>query len=393
MKKFVGSVVRNRIQDWENIHDQGVRSRYGVLEGWVSIGVNLVLFILKGGLGMLTGSVALIADGFHTLSDVSTSVVIVASFKMAEKPSDASNPFGHGRMEAIATVVVAVLLVVVGIEVFKGAVGRILHPRGFNASWWIVGIIFFTVVIKELLARFSRELGRMIGSTSLEADFWHHRSDAISSVLVILAFLGQRLGIPHLDGVVGVAVAGMIVYSGWEVARRGMDDLLGKKPSDELVRSVKSAVWNFPDVLGVHDLVVHEYGQVRVMSFHIQVSDDLSLKEAHTLAERVARVVNEKFRTYTTVHLDPINTQDPEVRKVREFLLTQVDQKKALVSFHDLRVVGDEDSRGVTFDLVVDPTLGSKEAAVLRQGLEEAVLKTFPWVRRVIVEIEPKYAV
>lgn len=190
MKHFVRFLVKKWIRDWEDIHDQDVRSLYGSLEGWVSIVVNFFLFLLKGVFGFISGSVSLIADAFHTLSDVSTSIVILVSFRISKRPSDASHPFGHGRMEAIAAVIVAVLLLATGIEIFKGALDRIIHPRSFNASWLVICIIASTVIIKELLAQFSRVLAQMIKSATLEADFWHHRTDAISSILVILAFIG-----------------------------------------------------------------------------------------------------------------------------------------------------------------------------------------------------------
>jgi len=363
-----------------------------VLEGWVSIAVNLVLSLIKGFFGILTGSVALIADSFHTLSDVSTSVVIVVSFRMAKKPSDASHPFGHGRMEAVATLVVAVLLLVVGIEVFESALDRILHPKAFQASWLVMGIIVLTVVIKELLARFSREMGRMIESATLEADFWHHRTDAISSVLVIAAFIGQRFGILHLDGAVGIVVTGMIVYAGWEIARKGVDDLLGTQPSDELVQKVKRAVREFSQVLDVHDLIIHEYGPTMVMSFHVVVSDKLSLKQGHALADRVEKAINERFRTHVTVHLDPVDTQDPELKKIREFLEGLLGKWEGSVSFHDLRTVVEDGGRNILLDLVVDPGMKNKEVEDLRCEIQEAVLKSFPLIRGVLFEVEPKYA-
>lgn len=392
MRTFVHFIARKWIRDWEDSHDPEVRNRYGSMEGWVSIVVNFVLFVVKGVFGVLTGSVSLIADSFHTLSDVLTSVVIVASFRMAKKPSDASHPFGHGRMEAIAAVVVAVLLMVVGVEIFKSSVDRILHPKDFDASWLVIGIILSTVIIKELLARFSRELGRMIRSTALEADFWHHRSDAISSVLVALAFFGQRFGFPHLDGPAGIIVAVMIAYAGWEIAKKGIDDLLGANPSNDLVQRVKSTVREFPDVLDVHDLIVHQYGQATVLSFHIEISDEHSLKFGHTLVEKVEIVINEKFHTHTTVHLDPVNLRDPELKEIGAFLKNWFNEGEGNVSFHDLRTVGEE-AKTVRIDLVIDPKMKDNEIGELERALREALIDAFPSVVGVDVEVEPRYAV
>lgn len=392
MRKLVHLIVHKWIRDWEDKHDQEVRSRYGVLEGWISIGVNFLLFLVKGIFGSLTGSVSLIADAFHTLSDVSTSCVILVSFRMAKKPSDVTHPFGHGRMEAIATVVVAVLLLVVGVEIFRGALGRLLQPKDFEASWLIIGIIVLSILIKELLARFSRELGRLIDSPALEADFWHHRTDAISSVLVIVAFLSQRLGLPHMDGAAGVVVAGMIVYTGWRIAQKGVDNLLGVQPSKEFVQKVKKAVRDFPEIIDVHDLIIHQYGQMIVMSFHIQVSDRLSLKKAHALADDVGKKIDEKFHTHTTIHIDPINTSDPEIRKMGDFVKKFLDKLDGKATYHDLRTVGEEGMKNILFDLSVDPGMKDKEIECLKQELQAALLNAFPSVTEVVVKVEPKYA-
>jgi len=392
VKKFVRFIARKWIYGYDNIHNQEVRSKYGLLEGWVSIIVNFLLFIAKSILGILTGSISLIADSFHTLSDVSTSLVIVVSFRMAKKPSDATHPFGHGRIEAIATVVVAILLSVAGIEIIKSAAGRLLHPRNFEASWWIIGIIAFTILIKEFLARFAREIGKLIQSHTIQADFWHHRTDALSSILVILAFVGHRFGVLYLDGAAGILVGGMIIYTGWEIARKGVDDLLGTQPSEELVQSVKKTVRAFPEVLDVHDLIVHQYGQKMVLSFDIEVSEDLSLKSAHAIAERVEKTINKKFNTHTTVHLDPVNINDPEIKKLHNFLNKLLNQYDEVVSFHDLRIVDKKGTKDIFFNLVLNPEVKDKEAEDLKLKIKDALLNTFPSVNNVILEIEPKYA-
>ena len=392
MKRFVTYIVRKTIPGWENISDPDVRGRYGVMEGWVSIVVNFLLFVLKGVFGLLAGSVSLIADAFHTLSDISTSVVILVSFRISRRPSDASHPFGHGRMEAVASVVVAVLLLVAGIEILRESFAQILHPKPFDASWMVVGIIAGTVIIKELLARFSRELGRMIGSAALDADFWHHRTDAISSVLVIAAFIGQRFGLAYLDGIAGIVVAAMVGYTGWQIARKGIDDLLGQRPSKVLVRRIKETVRNIPEISDVHDLIIHQYGHSIVLSLHIEISEEMSLKKAHSLAERVEDVVNEKFHTHATVHLDPVNLKDPEVIEMRTYLKGMLEQCSGECAFHDLRTVGEDGTKNVLFDLKVDPKMKTKDVDQLTKNLTHELKRAFPSVADVIIEVEPLYA-
>ena len=392
MKRLVRFITRKWIREYNNIHNQEVRSKYGLLEGWVSITVNFLLFIVKSILGIFTGSISLIADSVHTLSDVSTSLVIVISFRMAKKPSDATHPFGHGRMEAIATVVVAILLSVAGIEIIKSAITRLLHPQNFEASWWIIGIIAITVLIKELLARFAREMGELIKSQALEADFWHHRTDAFSSLLVIFAFVAHHFGIRHLDGTAGILVGGLIIYTGWEIARKGIDDLLGTQPSEELVQNVKKTVRAFPEVLDVHDVIVHQYGQKMVLSFDIEIPEELSLKDAHAIAEQVEKTINKKFKTHTTVHLDPVSINDPEIKRLHRFLNKLLTQYNEVVSFHDLRIVEKKDAKDIVLNLVLNPEVKDAEAENVKLKIKEALLDAFPSINNIILEIEPKYA-
>ena len=391
MKRLTQSIVHRWIPRHDQINDPDVRNRYGALEGWVSIVVNLILFAAKGSLGLITGSVSLIADAFHSLSDVSTSVVVLTSFHIARKPSDASHPFGHGRMETIATVIIAVLLIVTGVELFKEGIQRIWHPRPFDAPWIVIVIIALTVAVKEALALFSRELGRIIDSASLEADFWHHRTDAISSVLVILAFIGQRLNISFLDGLFGVAVAGMIAFTGWRIAKKGVDDLLGKSPPLHFVEQLRNTVRSMPEIVGVHDIIVHQYGHHMVLSLHIEIPEEMPLKHAHTLAEKVENKISETFHAHTTVHLDPINTRDPEVTAMREIVRERLKACGGNCAFHDLRISEGDSVKHVGFDLRVDPRMRQGEIDYLTDGLRRALSARFPDVEDITIEVEPKY--
>lgn len=390
LKKLVKTIVRLSIRNYQETRDPETRHRYAAMSSWVSILINGLLALLKGVFGLITGAVSLIADAFHTLSDVSTSVVIVLSFRMARKPSDTHHPFGHGRMEAVATLIVAVILIVAGIEILKSGIERTLHPKPFTASWTVIGIIGFTILVKQLLADFSMELGRMIDSQALKADSWHHRTDALSSVLVLAAFLGRRMGLSSLDGPAGVIVAGMIVYTGWRIAINGIDELLGKKPPAILVRQVKEAVRSFPDILDVHELIIHQYGQMRVMSFHIQVADNLSIKKVHELTEQVENKINDQFQTHVTIHCDPVNIHDPELNRIRAFV-KEILQEWEGVTYHDLRIAGRKKSKRVFFDLVVNPEMKEADVDGLEQKLRDSLPDRFPYIESVVIEIEPKY--
>jgi len=393
LKQLVSYIVRKSIPNWKDVRDQDVRSRYGSLSSWVSIVVNLVLFFIKGILGIVTGSIALMADAFHTVSDVSTSIVILISFRLARKPSDKSHPFGHGRAEAIATLVVAMLLILVAAEILKGAVMRILQPQTFQASTMVIVVILATILIKELLARFTKILGSAIDSPALHADAWHHRTDAISSVLVLTAFVAQRFGIPYLDGAAGVLVACMIGFAAWEIGRKGVDDLLGQHPSPDLIRQIKEAARQFEDVLGIHDIIVHQYGQTMVMSFHIVVSEALSLRKAHDLSDKVSHLIDEKFHTYSTVHVDPINTQDEQQKEIDKFLNTFLNQikKPDVCGFNDLRILRSRETKNLFFGLAVDPGLSDSQTQTTLEKIKKAIHEKFSYIDSIHIEVEPKY--
>ena len=393
LKKLVSFIVRKNIPNWKDVHNQEVRSRYGSLSSWTSIVVNLILFLVKGILGIVTGSIALVADAFHSVSDVSTSIVILISFRLAKKPSDKSHPFGHGRAEAIATLVVAMLLMIVAVEIFKGSVTRLLKPHDFQATNLIIGIVLVTILIKELLAQFTKILGNMIDSSALHADAWHHRTDAISSILVLAAFIAQRLGIPFVDGVAGVLVAGMIGFAAWEIGRKGVDDLLGQHPSPKLIKEIKEAARQFDDVLGIHDIIVHQYGQTTVMSFHIVVSEALSLRQAHDLSDEVSTYIDKKFHTYSTVHIDPSDKRDKQQAEIEYFLgdfLKQI-QKSDACLFNDLRILRSKETKNLFFGLSVDPTLADAQVQATIEEIKKAIHENFSYIDHIQIEIEPKY--
>jgi len=372
--------------------DEQKRSLYGIRISGISIGVNLMLFVLKIVMATLTGSISLMADAIHTLSDMATSAIIMISFFVTKKPSDSHHPFGHGRMESVATLIVAVLLGVAGVEILKGSIERLIHPIPFKASWTVIALIAATVIVKELLALYSSHAGKKIDSESLMADSLHHRTDAISSLLVIAAFIGQRYRINYLDSTAGILVALFIVYTGFKISLRVINDLIGTQPSEKLVNEIKSTVMKFKQVNGIHDLIIHQYGQNRVLSFHIAVSDDLSLKQTHILGERIEKLVNQKFHTHSTIHFDPIDLKDPISIRLNLFVSDLLKKEGGSSSFHDLRIFNKEDGHLLTFDLVPYLRMNQEEVDNLKNRIKRNILKTFPSIKEITIEIEPKYS-
>ena len=285
--RFSNYLVKKFIKNDDNVKDPQVRSRYGMLEGWMSIFINFTLGTIKIIIALIYGSISLLADAIHTLSDMATSIIIILGFKISKKPSDKEHPFGHGRMEQIATLVVAVLLGVSAIELIQYSFKRILSPQPVNISWLPIIIIFLTIFFKEWLGQFSNFLAKKIGSLALEADAWHHRTDAISSLLVVIALIASKYGFIYLDGIVGLVIGAYIIYLGWDIAKKSIDQLLGESADDELIKEIKNIVLQEEQVKNIHDLIVHQYGEQKLLSLHIEIPSNLTLSEAHTIADNV----------------------------------------------------------------------------------------------------------
>lgn len=385
-------IVQKLIPNWQQTDDDRIRAQYGILGGWVSIIINGILFILKVFLGWVTGSIGLIADGIHSFSDMGTSFITVISFYFFKKPSDQEHPFGHGRIESIGTVIIAVLLIVVGIEIFKTSINRILNPISFHASWMVILLIGITIFIKEWNARFTIELGKAVNSDILHADAWHHRTDAISSGFIVIAFITQKLGIVNLDGFAGIVISILVCWAGWKIVKGGIDDLLGKPPSLELVHEMKQVIRSFPGVLGVHDLIIHQYGYKKIMSLHIQVDEDLSLKEGHALSERISKAIDRKFYTHSTIHVDPINTQDPETNRYRIYLKEILKKQSDGLEFHDLRIGWTGGKKNLIFDLVIHPSVSDQEVEKIVREIRCGLLEDFPTLSNVSITVEPRFA-
>jgi len=277
----------------------------GYIEGWSSVFINTALFGFKYWAGTRFGSIAMIADSWHTLSDTLTSVVVIIGFWMSSRPADKAHPFGHGRSEAIGSVVIATLLAVVGFTFFKEAVLRLQKAQ--SASFGMSAVIIFlaSLSIKEGLARFSIWAGRKINSSSLIADGWHHRSDAIASGLIVAGFLVGRF-FWWIDGALGIGVSLLIFYAAFDIMRSSFNILLGEKPSEELVKKIYALIRSdSPAATHFHHFHIHRYGDRAELTFHLDFPADMSLRDAHDFASRIETLIRRELRYETTIHIEP----------------------------------------------------------------------------------------
>ncbi|MGB9768565.1 cation diffusion facilitator family transporter [Dictyoglomus sp.] len=278
----------------------------GYLEGWVSIVGNLTLFLFKYFAGLSLGSISLIADAFHSLSDVFTSVVVILGFKLGSKPADKEHPYGHGRIEQIATLIIALLLLIVAYDLVRSSFERLMNPHKVEFNLGVFVLLIISAIFKEWMARFSIYLGKRFDASPLIADAWHHRSDAIATLLVTIGLLGSKLGFYRLDGILGVLVSLLIAWVGVDLLKSATSFLIGEAPSGDLVKKIDDIIVNTPGVLNYHDLSVHDYQNEKYITLHIEVDNNLTVKEAHDLALKVQDEIKSKIEnSQVTVHIDP----------------------------------------------------------------------------------------
>jgi len=380
-------LVRLFVPDRDNVADPRVRRAYGLLEGWASIVVNVAVFAVKLVPGLMIGSISLVADAFHSLSDVVTSAVVIWGFKMSARPSDREHPFGHGRMESVASLVIAVLLFLTAWEFGKAGVERLLQPRQVAASPGLLFVLLLALLAKEWLSRFSRTLGQRIGSTALMADFWHHRSDVLATGVVIVALFLSDRGFWWVDGVGAIVVALFIAWAAAMLVRDSVQPLIGEAPSPQVLQEMRDAALSVPGIVEVHDMIVHRYGGLAVSSVHIEVPADMDIVRGHELAEQVEQNLNERFGGWAVVHVDPVNRDHPLYPEVEAFLRQTVREIPGAQGFHDLRIVGATDPLYVIFDLKHEGADVERVVGRLREG----ILSRFRQVAKVVVNVEPRY--
>lgn len=376
----------------DSVTDPSVRAKYGVLEGWVSIIGNTLLFFVKLYAGFAVHSTALIADAFHTLSDSATSAVVIIGFKLSRKPSDKEHPFGHGRVEPVATLIISVLLFVAGLELLKTSVHAIMYPTKTWVSVPVILIISATILFKELMARFSFHIGDHIDSSTLKADAMHHRSDALSTVLVVVALVSSRYGYYMVDGIMGSLVSVAIFISAYMIMKDAVNPLLGEPPSKDMIRMIEELSKSKPGVLGVHDIICHTYGQTSITSLHIEVCYKENALTLHRIAEEIEDEIGEKTHGLVVVHIDPVNRDHPDYEHIKKNLESIVANHEKTVSFHDLRIVGDQAGTGTAiFDIVTHDDTPECENHMVISQIKDAFESFFPNMK-VVIKAAPKYS-
>ncbi|MEA1882271.1 MAG: cation diffusion facilitator family transporter [Candidatus Marinimicrobia bacterium] len=369
---------------------QTYRTKIGVFQGWISVCVNSILFVLKLGIGLMVGAVSVIADAIHTLSDVVSSAIVIWGFRQSEKPADVEHPYGHGRVEYIATLIIAILLCVAGIEFIKAAIDRIRNPELLEAQWWMVVVLGVTIILKEITARYAKFLSSKIASGTLYADAWHHRADAISSLLVVIAMIAGIYGYPAVDGWAGLGVALFLIYTGFQIAKDAVDDLIGKPPTSEEVESIRQIVMDVDGVLGAHDITVHSYGHDKFASVHVEIDADETTAVAHDISEEVELHLEKALGVEPTIHLDPVHPGNPLVQQVQKFLNQNWINDDQITDIHDIRVVETDNHHVILLGINVKVGMSQKQIVACCKSIENDLKEKFQEFE-INIKVSPLY--
>ena len=351
-----------------DVKDERVRSRYGKAASGVGIGSNVLLFGFKLLAGLLSGSVAIMADAINNLADASTSIVSLLGFKLAEKPADEEHPYGHGRMEYLSGLTVAVMVLVIGVELMKSSVEKILAPTPVEMSGVTLVVLVGSIAVKLWLSRFNRAIGQKIDSKTLIATADDSRNDVISTAAVLLAMLIGHFTNLMVDGFMGAAVAVFILVSGVGLIRDTIDPMLGSMPSAEQVEAIREKLMSYPGVLGTHDLMLHDYGPGRQFaSVHLEMDAKADPLYSHDLIDNIERDFMQCDKLHLVIHYDPIVTDDPRVGVMRAMITEIVRDVHPQMNIHDLRIVPGNTHVNVVFDCVVPYGLKMSEREIKAQ--------------------------
>ena len=365
---MINLLVKTFVKDCGNVQDPQVRQRYGTLSGAVGIFLNLLLSAGKMIAGVLTGSIAITADAFNNLTDAGSSVVTLVGFRMAGKQADGDHPFGHGRIEYLSGLAVSVVILLVGLELAKSSVEKIIHPEPVEFSWLSAGILAAAICVKLWMSYFNRSLSRRIGSAAMAATATDSLSDAAATSAVLLSSLIGRFTGVNIDAWAGILVAIFILRAGWGAAKDTLNPLLGQSPDPELVREIERTVLAHPQVVGIHDMIIHDYGPGRsMMSLHAEVPAGADIMAVHDEIDAIERELKAKYRIDASIHMDPIVTGDETISKARKMVSELVREVDPAMTIHDFRMTSGPRHRNLIFDVVVPYSVKSTDDEVRRE--------------------------
>ncbi|ABR36884.1 cation diffusion facilitator family transporter [Clostridium beijerinckii] len=354
---FFELIVNKFVKDNSNVKDDTVRNSYGVLGGIIGIVVNIILFIIKLSVGVIVSSIAIMADAFNNLSDAASSLITILGFKLSNKPADREHPFGHGRIEYLSALIVAFMVMLVGLQFIKSSFERIVNPSPVAFELVSFILLIISIFFKIWLSKFNKFIGEKINSSALKAASTDALGDVFTTTCVAISFLASKFTSFPIDGYIGMFVALFIVYAGFNLVKDTINPLLGEAPDPELVESIERMVLSYDNILGSHDLIVHNYGPGKCMaSIHAEIPGNINVVDIHEVIDKAEREISKALKIYLVIHIDPICIIEGEVKEAYDEILSIIEKYDYIESIHDFRVVGEGDIKNLIFDVVIEPS-------------------------------------
>lgn len=331
------------------------RSIYGMVCGFVGIFFNIILFVGKLLAGIITSSISITADALNNLSDAGSSIVTLAGFKLAAQKPDSKHPYGHGRIEYLAGLAVAAVILIMGFELFRDSIGKVLHPQDTEFSYVVIFILLASILVKCYMAYYNYSIGKEIDSAAVRAAAMDSMSDCIATGAVLVTTVLNHLYGWQLDGYCGILVSLFIMYSGIQAARDSVDPLLGIEPDEEFLQQIEDISLSFDEnIVGIHDLMVHDYGPGRkIISLHAEVPADSNMIQIHDVIDNLEKKLSKDLGCMATIHMDPVVVNDPEVKELKHQVADLVKEVLYAITIHDFRVVKGDTHTNLIFDMVV----------------------------------------
>lgn len=365
-------LIKKFIKDYDNVTDAKVRGKYGILDSFVGIICNVILFAGKFLIGSFANSISIISDGFNNLSDCASCIITMFGYKMASKPADKDHPFGHGRMEYLTSLGLSIIIILVGFELFKGSAKKLIHPEQVKFSYVALAVLILSILMKLWLYFFNKKLGNKISSGVMLATAKDSLNDVMATSATLIALIMSLFTDIPVDAVMGIVVSVIIMKSGFDIVSETVDLLLGKPADPELVKKIKSMVDESYVSIGMHDLIIHSYGPGNMIgSTHIEVDSRRDIMEIHDAIDELERNIYEELHILMTIHMDPVEVGNEKVDACKSMIMEIVRGINSGISIHDFRIVAGTTHTNLIFDMLVPYDVKMTNAEIKRAVEDE----------------------
>ena len=387
--ELINVLCRIFVKNYKDTKNPKVRLEYGIFAGIVGIICNIVLFLTKLTAGFLTSSLSIMADAINNLSDAGSSIVTLAGFKLASKPADSEHPYGHGRIEYISGFIVSMLIIVMGVELLRSSVEKIFNPQPLEFSFISIIILIFSILLKMWMAKFNKRLGDKVDSAAMKATATDSLSDCVATSVVLIGVLLTLFSDINIDGIAGVVVAVFVILAGFGAAKDTLQPLLGQPPTKEYVQELQNIVLQDKHIIGVHDLIVHNYGPGRVYaSLHAEVPANMDMMEAHDYIDMAERRVEKRMKCFISIHMDPVITDDEVINEQKAVVQEIIDDISPDISMHDFRTIKGPHITNLIFDVLVPFGFNMKDDEIVGRIKDALRNKHENW--RAVIQVDKK---